>query len=99
MVMAGLEFGAEQSRATLGETKFSQRVAELRRRLEVAPLGAGFPQCYARVRSSLEAAGQKIGDRDTRIAAPALSLDAVLVTANVTEFARVSWLTVENWQG
>ena len=98
MVMAELEFGAEKAGANLGETKFTRRVADLRKQIEVEPIGADFPRFYARVRTSLEAGGRKIGDRDTIIAAHAISLGAVMVTANIKEFVRVPGLTVENWQ-
>jgi tRNA(fMet)-specific endonuclease VapC len=56
-----------------------------------------FPCFYASIRTALESSGQKIGDRDTIIAAHALSLGAVMVTANVNEFSRVPRLKVENW--
>jgi tRNA(fMet)-specific endonuclease VapC len=46
----------------------------------------------------LETAGRKIGDRDTIIAAHALSMGAVMVTRNVGEFERVPGLKVENWE-
>ena len=97
MVMSELAFGAEKARLQLGETKFARRVNGLRKQLSVEPLGAEFPDYYARVRAALESAGRKIGDRDTVIAAHALSLGAVLVTANVDEFSRVADLEVENW--
>jgi tRNA(fMet)-specific endonuclease VapC len=97
MVLAELEFGAEKARTRLGETRFARRVADLKKQLEVEPIGAGFPPHYARVRTTLEAAGRKIGDRDTIIAAHALALGAALVTANMDEFSRVRGLTVENW--
>jgi len=98
MVMSELEFGAEKARTTLGETKFARRVADLRGQIDVEGIGAEFPHFYARVRTSLEAAGRKIGDRDTIIAAHALSLGAVMVTANLDEFSRVPGLVVENWE-
>jgi tRNA(fMet)-specific endonuclease VapC len=98
MVMSELEFGAEKARIQLGETKFARRLGEFRKQIEVEPLGPSFPKFYARVRTTLEEAGRKIGDRDTIIAAHALSLGAVMVTANVDEFSRVSGLVVENWQ-
>jgi len=97
MVMSELEFGAEKARRQLGETKFVRRIRELKKQLSIEPLGGEFPEFYARVRTTLESAGQKIGDRDTIIAAHALSLGAVLVTANVEEFSRVDDLVVENW--
>jgi len=98
MVMSELEFGAEKARTALGETKFARRVADLHRQIDVEGIGAEFPHFYAKVRTSLEAAGRKIGDRDTVIAAHALSLGAVMVTANLDEFSRVPGLTVENWE-
>jgi tRNA(fMet)-specific endonuclease VapC len=98
MVLAELEFGAEKARQKLGETKFVRRIEQLRKQLDLEPIGSLFPQCYATVRAALEAEGKKIGDRDTIIAAHALSLGATMVTANVGEFARISGLSVENWE-
>lgn len=98
MVAAELAFGAEKVRRSLGETKFARRLETLRRQIDVEPLGATFPPHYAAVRVHLEAAGQKIGDRDTIIAAHALSLNAILVTRNLGEFSGVPNLKVENWE-
>jgi tRNA(fMet)-specific endonuclease VapC len=50
------------------------------------------------VRNQLEAAGHKIGDRDTIIASHALLLGATLVTRNSREFSRIAGLQVENWE-
>jgi tRNA(fMet)-specific endonuclease VapC len=98
MVLAELEFGAERARQQIGETKFVRRVEQLRRQIELEPLGASFPGCYAKVRTGLESEGRKIGDRDTIIAAHALSIGATMVTANVGEFSRIPGLVVENWE-
>jgi tRNA(fMet)-specific endonuclease VapC len=98
MVLAELAFGAEKARRTLGETRFAKRIEALRTQIEPEPLDRAFPGHYSRLRADLEAAGQKIGDRDTIIAAHALELDATLVTANHREFFRISGLQVENWQ-
>ena len=98
MVLSELAFGAEKARRTMGETRFAKRIETLRQQLEVEALDADFPQHYSRLRADLEGAGQKIGDRDTIIAAHSLALGATMVTANVNEFSRVSGLSVENWQ-
>ena len=98
MVLAELEFGAEKARQKLGETKFFRRVEQLRKQLDLEPIGSSFPQCYATVRTALEAEGKKIGDRDTIIAAHALSIGATMVTANIGEFSRVPGIKVENWE-
>jgi len=98
VVLAELEFAAEKARQTLGETKFVRRVEQLREQLDLEPIGNAFPPCYATVRTGLEAEGKKIGDRDTIIAAHALSLGATMVTANVGEYSRIPGLIVENWE-
>ena len=98
MVLAELTFGAEKIRAKLGDTNFTRRVGVLRKQLEVEPLGEGLAEHHAAGRLHLESAGQKIGDRDTIIAAHALSIGAVMVTRNLGEFERVPGLKVENWE-
>jgi tRNA(fMet)-specific endonuclease VapC len=49
------------------------------------------------LRVMLEAAGTPVGAYDLLIAAQALRNDATLVTANVSEFARVPDLRWQNW--
>jgi len=52
---------------------------------------------YAAIRAELESQGVAIGPNDLMIAAIARSLDAVMVTANASEFRRVPDLVVEDW--
>ena len=52
---------------------------------------------YAQLRTELEHAGTPIGRNDTWIAAEALHHRLVVVTDNVSEFARAKGLKVENW--
>ena len=49
------------------------------------------------IRATLERAGTPIGYYDLLIAAQARRHDALLVTANVREFARVPGLRIEDW--
>jgi tRNA(fMet)-specific endonuclease VapC len=49
------------------------------------------------LRAALEAAGTPIGPYDLLIAAQALRSGATLVTANVSEFARVRGLVWQDW--
>jgi tRNA(fMet)-specific endonuclease VapC len=51
-----------------------------------------------RIRSLLEAQGRPIGPYDLLLAGQALALSMTLVTANSSEFSRVSGLSWENWQ-
>lgn len=52
---------------------------------------------YGNVRKSLEAKGQRIGERDMLLACQAIALDATMVTNNTREFERVEGLKLENW--
>ena len=66
-------------------------------RLTVLPYSAKASQHYGAIRSVLEKTGQPIGVNDFHIAAHARSEGLILVTNNVSEFARVPALQVENW--
>jgi len=53
--------------------------------------------CYGEIREYLQQRGKLIGAMDLLIAAHAKSLDLTLITNNISEFARVPGLRVENW--
>ena len=61
------------------------------------PFDTPADDCYAKIRHILKVQGMPIGANDLLIAAHALSLDLILVTANVREFSRVPNLKLENW--
>ena len=63
----------------------------------VLDFDARAADCYANARAHLAARGQPIGARDLMIAAIALANRLTVVTSNVSEFARVPGLTVEDW--
>ncbi len=64
----------------------------------VIPWGADAADAYAEIRHRLKSSGRPIGDRDTMIAAHAISLGAVLVSNNMRHHARLSPpLDLENW--
>jgi tRNA(fMet)-specific endonuclease VapC len=93
IVAAELRFGVSKKRSLLLE----RRVEEALQALEAAPFESPADVTYAAIRASLEGKGSPIGGNDLFIAAHALTLGAVLVTANESEFARVDGLTCENW--
>jgi len=66
-------------------------------RLDILPYGIKSARHYGAIRAALEKQGQPIGINDLHIAAHARSEGLVLVTNNVSEFARVPALEVENW--
>lgn len=77
--------------------QLTERVDELLSSLEILPLDKDADRRYAEIRSHLDRAGTPIGPNDLLIAAHARSLDLIVVTANVEEFARVPGLAAENW--
>ena len=64
--------------------------------LTIWPIESPVDEYYAEVRHAVRK-GQNIGPNDLWIAAHAMALDAILVTANEDEFSRVPGLKIENW--
>lgn len=94
ITLSELYHGAEKS------AKVSQNLAvieEFASLLEVLPYTAKASQHYGAIRSELEKAGQPIGVNDLHIGAHARSEGLVVVTNNMSEFARVPGLMLENW--
>jgi tRNA(fMet)-specific endonuclease VapC len=63
----------------------------------ILAFGREYVPIYARLRSTLERAGSRIGNLDMLIAAQAVALRLTVVTNNLREFRRVPGLRVENW--
>jgi tRNA(fMet)-specific endonuclease VapC len=94
IVVAELRYGAEKSK------RREKNLAALERFLadfDIEPFDERATRQYGVIRSVLESTGRTIGPLDTLIAAHAVSLDAILVTNNTSEFQRVPGLKVENW--
>lgn len=89
-----LYHGAEKSAKVSQNLEVTEEFSSL---LEVLPYTAKASAHYGSIRSALEKAGQPIGVNDLHIAAHARSEGLVVVTNNVSEFARVPGLMVENW--
>ncbi len=94
ITLAELLHGAEKS------TRVSENLAAIEdfcSRLDVLAYGMRAAQHYGAIRAALEKQGQPIGVNDLHIAGHARSEGLVLVTNNVSEFARVPALEMENW--
>ena len=65
--------------------------------VNIFPWEQSAVKCYAKIRNDLRIKGQLIGNMDLMIAAHALSLNATVITNNVSEFKRIKKLKVENW--
>lgn len=93
IVACQLRFGA----AKRGSERLTRQLELVLSALEVLALQTPVDEHYAHVRLELERAGMPIDPNDMLIAAHALAIGAILVTANVQEFLRVPDLRVENW--
>jgi tRNA(fMet)-specific endonuclease VapC len=71
--------------------------ALLSRNINIVPFDEEDAVAACDLRASLEVPGTPIGPYDLLIAAQALRTRATLVTANVSEFARVRGLAYEDW--
>ena len=94
ITLGELQYGAEKSQA---RTKALAALQQLQSAIQVMPLTHAVGQHYGQIRSTLERAGQPIGNNDLWIAAHARAEGWVLVTNNEREFCRVEGLAVENW--
>lgn len=63
----------------------------------VLPLDDEDARVAGSIRAAMETKGKPIGAYDTLIAGQALARQLILVTANVSEFARVKGLTWQDW--
>jgi tRNA(fMet)-specific endonuclease VapC len=90
---AELRFGAAKRESP----RLTQLVEQLLGELDVLPFDIPADEAYAGIRNDLEKTGKPIGPNELLIAAHALAVGAILVTANAKEFKRVRGLTVENW--
>jgi tRNA(fMet)-specific endonuclease VapC len=80
---------AEEIRAYAGLSQ----VVEILRGMTVVPFDAAAADELVRLRSRKP----RIGSMDLKIAAIALARDALLLSANLRDFRRVSGLRVEDW--
>ncbi len=93
VVAAELRYGAARRQSE----RLSKRIEAILSAIDILPFDALADERYAELRTHLEHCGTPIGPNDMLIAAQALAMDLIVVTANVDEFRRVPKLHVENW--
>ena len=95
VVAAELAFGVTKS----GSARNRQALEMFLAPLTILPFDAAAVWVYGDLRADLERRGTPIGSLDTMIAAHALSQQALLITNNTREFAKVPGLQLDNWVG
>ena len=94
IIVAGeLRYGAVRRQSD----RLNNRVEAILAQIAVIDFSPDADRHYAHLRYQLERQGTPIGSNDILIAAHALVLDCILVTANTREFARIEGLRLENW--
>jgi tRNA(fMet)-specific endonuclease VapC len=93
ITLAELRFGI----AKVNSSRLQVSLHGLLRYLPVLPFDVPADTTYATLCAHLEQKGAPIRPNDLLIAAHAIALDMILVTANIGEFSRVPGLKVENW--
>ena len=94
ITLSELEYGVAKSQKPQ-QNKLA--LVEFLAPIEILPYNDMAAEQYGEIRALLERQGTPIGSLDMLIAAHALSLNAILVTNNESEFRRVPGLIVENW--
>jgi tRNA(fMet)-specific endonuclease VapC len=94
IVVAGeLRYGARRKNSE----RLTAHIESILSAIDIVPLEEPADRTYGELRALLENRSETIGPNDMLIAAQALAIDSVLVTANRREFSRVPGLRVENW--
>jgi tRNA(fMet)-specific endonuclease VapC len=93
IVVAELRFGAEKSK----KAGFRQQIEDWFSAFPIHPWPETATSIYAHLRADLKRQGKPIGNMDLLIAAHALAENAVLVTHDTREFARIEGLRLESW--
>ena len=79
-------------------SKESHKVERFLSPLHVLPFDGRPAQVAAEIRADLQKKGTPIGPYDVLIAGHALAFGLTLVSANVSEFARIPALDLANWE-
>jgi tRNA(fMet)-specific endonuclease VapC len=94
ITLAELQHGVEKS---LFPEKNTKALMDFLSIVEVLSFDEKAAGEYGKVKTALQKRGMLIGPLDTLIASHAKAADAVLVTNNTKEFARVDGLRLEDW--
>jgi len=94
ITQAELEFGVAKSQNPLQN---AQALAKFLSTISVIDFDTQAAEAYGEIRANLQRKGNTIGHMDMLIAAHAKSKRFIIVTNNISEFARVEGLEMENW--
>lgn len=93
ITIAELKFGAENSDFP---ERNAEKINQLQQRFTVVPIFNSL-DVYAREKARLRKAGRILDDFDLLIGSTAIFNNLTLVTRNVSDFARLTGIEIENW--
>ncbi len=93
VVAAELRYGIRKK----ASDRLSRRVEAILSHIDILPLKPPADEYYSKLRYFLEKADTPIGPNDMIIAAHAMALDLILISANMREFSRIPDLKTDNW--
>lgn len=96
-VFAEIAYGIERLPKSKRRDVLRHRFELVCNELPRAEWSNAVTEAFGMIKASLERKGKRIEDFDAAIAAHALAIGAVLVTANVDDMVRVAGLVVEDW--
>jgi tRNA(fMet)-specific endonuclease VapC len=96
-VIAEIAFGIQRLPASKRRQRLQDRFDLVCSELARSAWTDQVSERFGSIKATLERRGQRIEDFDAAIAAHALAQDGVLVTANMSDMARVPGLAVEDW--
>jgi tRNA(fMet)-specific endonuclease VapC len=96
-VLAEIAYGIERLPRSRRRDQIAALFESIRTTFSSAAWDDAVTYCFATVKAGLGARGERIEDLDIAVAAHALALDAVLVTANRSHMSRVPGLRIEDW--
>lgn len=96
-VCAEIFYGIERLPTSKRKARLRARYHLISREITRALWDDSTSEHFGRLKAALERQGKRIEDFDVAIAAHALALSAILVTADGTHMSRVPGLEIENW--
>lgn len=97
-VIAEVEYGLARMPASKRRDRLKERFQVYLDELQRLPWTDAVSREFGRAKADLESRGARLEDFDVAVAAHALSIEATLVTDNVTHMERLPGLAVENWR-
>jgi tRNA(fMet)-specific endonuclease VapC len=96
-VIAEITYGIQRLSRSKRKDALASRFKLLKREIGRLAWSDEVSEAFGGIKSGLERKGERIEDFDAAVAAHALAMGCVLVTANLKHMTRVPGLQVEDW--